>query len=122
MSSGEVRYWTRVNQNFMDANRAVPGVLAPPLFGMLTGRALANVTTLPTLVDAAVGSYRAGYLTLEIAPAAAHFAINFILVGATYEAGLYMGSMINAAPVPWSGGVTYREWYSDQMCSASGGC
>lgn len=115
-------YWQRVNDNFLDANKSIPGLLAPPFAGAVTGRALSNATTLPTIIDALAGSYRTGRLTLEIVPAAAHMAMNFVVVTASWEAGLYAGSMINAAPVPGGDGTTYREWYTDALCDATGNC
>jgi len=119
--TSETPYWGRVKENFVDANVAIPGIAAPPFFGAITGRAVSNATTLPTMMDALVGSYRMGYLTLEIAPAVAHSAINFVAVGSAFEAGLFIGSTINAAKVPGSG-VTYRQWYGDYFCDISKNC
>ena len=99
-------YWSRVRENVARTN-TLPGLIALPGMGFITGRALGEAMGAPTLLEAALGSQEAGFLTLEFAPAIALAAINFVAVGAVYEAGVLVGSMINQAPLP--GGKSVEE-------------
>ena len=41
-------YWQRVLRNFRETNELIPGKLAPPLTGLITGKALAEFLGIPS--------------------------------------------------------------------------
>ena len=90
-------FFAQVDRQFKDTNTTIPGILAPPGLSLLTARAASNVTGLPTLGDLAVESYQAGRLTASIEFATYLSVINFLLTGAAFEAGSYVGSMAYVA-------------------------
>jgi hypothetical protein len=61
------------------------------------------------------------YVTMEIIPALVNAGINTFVIGVSWEGGLFVGSLINAAEVPGSN-VTYRDWYSNELCRITEKC
>ncbi|MFO0696846.1 MAG: RHS repeat-associated core domain-containing protein [Polyangiales bacterium] len=127
-------YWQRVLRNFRETNELIPGKLAPPLTGLITGKALAEFLGIPsyggvivragqtafafgeTAANAygglgavaaasaeggavgAVAAVGAGGGPLAVAGlGAAHLFANFLLAGAAFESGVFVGSMLAAA-------------------------
>jgi hypothetical protein len=72
--------------------------------------------------DALTESFLTRSLSGSLYFATYHSTLNFALIGGSYEASIYLGSMISAAPVPGSKDTTYREWYTDAACRATSKC
>jgi uncharacterized protein RhaS with RHS repeats len=105
-------FWSRVGENFWLTNITIPGVLAPSIIpgvgaGLLTGGKVAELVGGITLRQWAMLGFRGATLqgvaftgleTGIIAGATA--ATNFALVGAAWETGVGIGSIISAASLP----------------------
>jgi RHS repeat-associated protein len=113
-------YWGRVWDNFVTTNQVVPGILAPSLsdripgigIGLLTGGDIAEIVGGITPLKWALGGFRGATLggatftgieTGVIAVGTA--ALNYAVVSVAFEAGVGIGSMINAAIMPCDEGL-----------------
>jgi hypothetical protein len=105
-------FWARVGENFWLTNKTIPGVLAPHFIpgvsvGLLTGGKVAEFVGGITLRQWAMLGFRGATLQgvaftgLETGIiAAATAATNFAVVGAAWETGAGIGSIISAAILP----------------------
>jgi uncharacterized protein RhaS with RHS repeats len=80
-------YWDRVLRNFAQTNELLPGTLAFPGLGFLTGGAVANALGVPS-AGAIAGSAASGAATIGGAAAAAGGGIGAVVSGAAEGAGL----------------------------------
>jgi hypothetical protein len=90
-------YWARVYGNFVETNKTIPGLVAP---------------SMPYLPGVGVGLFATGYTAMSGATftsaetgiiALGTSAVNFCLVGTSWESGLFVGSMISAITVDKEG-------------------
>jgi RHS repeat-associated protein len=105
-------YWQRAWEGFKFTNEMVPGLLAPALvppisIGLLTAGKMAEALDAITLAKWASGGFRGAILSgaaftgLETGVVAiGTAAVNFAAVGVAWEAGVAIGSLINAAFMP----------------------
>ena len=114
------RWW----RNFSHTNRAIPGSVAPPLMGILTGGALSvelqTLTPVKWLAVGARGGVMAGvrFTALETGVVVVGASLmNAALVGVTYEAGVGVGSTVNALPV-YGPEASVGDWWSERLSSA----
>lgn len=86
------RWWT----SFKETNQALPGTLAPPGFGLITGPGAAQITDEPGLLGWAWGGgSRSTFLRATAQTSAVSLA-----TGAAYEGGIGVGSYVNAIGCP----------------------
>jgi hypothetical protein len=100
-------WWERTEENFRFANEVIPGTYAPPGFGFLTGRAMARSAGAASLGQWIFNGFSgstsgmATFTSLETGVIAGSVTlVNAIAVAATWEAGLFIGSMIEAGLFP----------------------
>lgn len=101
-----LQFFNQVNQQFVDTNKTLPGVLAPPGIGIITGGAMAQAVGAPTMMGAAtqqvannVANYAHFAADTGMAAQAVNWAgalkgatLNYLAVSAVWEAGLYVGT------------------------------
>ena len=95
-------YLTRVWENFKTTNATIPGILAPPGLGIITGGATADAYGTTTLLSWASSGFRgatlsgASFTGLETGIlVVATQVTNVLIVGSSWEVGVFIGSMIN---------------------------
>jgi len=102
-------FWERTSENFDMTNRALPGLLTPTGLGAVLGAGRTVATTLETttLVSWGLSGFRgatlagASFTAMETGILAGFTsALSFALTGVAFEAGVGIGSMINAAFTP----------------------
>jgi hypothetical protein len=90
-------YWKNVVQNYIDTNRAIPGLILPTGVGLATAattaKAFGGITFWQT--RRFWGSPQFGGALIV---ASLNAVINTVLVGGAFEAGILAGSMLNAIP------------------------
>ncbi|MFH2108106.1 MAG: RHS repeat-associated core domain-containing protein, partial [Chrysiogenia bacterium] len=101
-------FWDNVWENFRQTNEAIPGILAPGIgpigLGYLTSSELVEITNRITLMQWAMRGFSgmtlggASFNAIEtgIIAGTTSFA-NFLFVGAAWESGVFIGSLIRAA-------------------------
>jgi len=113
--SGLKCFWKGVERRFVETNKFLPGLLAPTGLGLLTGGAVADALgTLSagqaiTFIRASWGVGWMGVYGGEVAASvAATAAVNFLAVGAAFEIGVGIGSVIGETIdqvfEPWGSG------------------
>jgi RHS repeat-associated protein len=97
----------RAWDNFAATNEILPGVLAPPLLGLLTAGKVAEATgglTVLQWLKLGFGGARLGAATFTAVETGVVVAgttlLNWALVSAAFESGVAIGSLINAAIEP----------------------
>jgi RHS repeat-associated protein len=100
----EKGYWERVIENFKITNDAIPGLLAPPFSGaIISGKVAANtggISLFRWTLSGFSGATLTGvaHTSLETGIIAAHGAlVSYGIASIAWEAGVFLGSMINAA-------------------------
>jgi len=100
-------YWERVGENFTTTNKAIPGLFAPPLMGVITGGKMAEGLGTTTFARWGLSGFRGATLSGATFTGAetgilagATAAINFVGVAVAWETGVTVGSMISAAIMP----------------------
>jgi RHS repeat-associated protein len=100
-------FWERSCENFKTTNEVIPGILAPPLMGFLTGGKMAEALGSITMRQWASMGFRgavlggAAFTVLETGVVVAGTAaVNFAYVALAWETGVAIGSIISAAIMP----------------------
>jgi len=84
----------QVNKQFLDTNKATPGILALPGLGLATGGATAQAMGLPSMMGAAAESFAARTISGSFYFAGYAAVANFVLVSTAFEGGMYVGSAL----------------------------
>jgi len=97
-------YWKRVWDNFRITNEAIPGILAPTGMSFFTSGATAETLGSMTFLQWAqsgFGGASSGGTSFTVAETglivSGSALTNYVLVGTSYQTGVFIGSMINAA-------------------------
>jgi RHS repeat-associated protein len=98
--------WERWKYNFIRTNKAVPGLLAPPGLGFITGKALSKGLETPSLWQwikcgfrgvPAAGVEWTSFETFLLGGGT--LVVNFLAVGAAFEVGVAAGSLIQVVVI-----------------------
>lgn len=100
-------YWGNVIRNYMDTNRAIPGLILPTGVGLataaITAKAVGGITFWQARRFWGLPQFGGAMIIASM-----NAVMNTMLVGGAFEAGILVGSMLTAIPTG-PGGQTVRS-------------